>query len=217
MRITYIDIGLHKEAKEIGMIRQLVQELAIQHEKEIQLTVYGYEAHPAYAQRLGVLFAKQELRENESIHIRNAAICAHDGSVELYLSPSSGGEGNSIYISKNNVRQDKSITVRAVRLSREMEAMDLGDFVILRFNIEGAELEMMQELIISGMHKKVDLFCGAQSDILKVQELSHRHQEYQQMLADAGIRFRYFHAHYLRAWEDQMMKEMRNELERALS
>lgn len=211
MNITYIDIGLHKEAKEIRMMLRILEQISLERGEEIPFTVYGYEAHPSYAQRLELLFS-----EDPRIHIRNAAICSHSGTVNLYLSPASDGEGNSIFSSKNNVLESKSIEVPARRMSDELFQIvtngEIGDITILRFNIEGAELEMMEDLIGTGSHELIDIYCGAASDIPKVAAISHKYDEYQDMLTDAGIHFQYFHAHYIKEKEAQMEAQMKAQL-----
>jgi len=205
MRITYIDIGLHKDAKEIGMMMGIVDDIRSTG-NDVELEVFGYEAHPAYVQRLKLLY-----RNHPNIHIRQAAICGHDGSASLYLSPSTGGEGNSIHASKNNVI-GKSIQVPARKLSSELldivKSGRLGDIVILRFNIEGAELEMMEDLIGTDTHEIIDIYCGAPSDIPKVHAIKHLHGQYQDLMAQAGIQFQRFHAHYQKEAQEQMELKM---------
>jgi FkbM family methyltransferase len=218
MRIVYIDIGLHKEAREIEMMRDTVSALREITGKELELHVYGYEAHPSYTQRLEMRYS-----DDENIHIRNAAICDHNGTASLFLSPSTNGEGNSIHSSKNNVI-GKSITVPARKLSSELINMlkeqplgrKLGDIVILRFNIEGAELMMMEDLIGTNTHRFIDIYCGAPSDIPKVHAIKHKHQEYQDLLESAGIKFIPFHAHYLKERESSMIQSMEMILRRMI-
>jgi len=196
MKITYIDIGLHKEAKEISMMLRVLKRIRANTGKDIELEVFGYEAHPSYVQRLKMLYAD----EHPYIHIHQAAICDNHGTANLYLSPDTDGEGNSIHSTKNNVIGE-SIEVPARRLSDEiMERIvktgKLGDTVILRFNIEGAELEMMEDMIRNDTHELIDLYCGAPSDIPKVHAIKHKHQQYRDLLEGAGIQFQKFHAHY---------------------
>jgi FkbM family methyltransferase len=197
MMLTYVDVGMHKDAREMEIMLHLCDELGI------NMIAYGYEAHPAYCQRLQHLY-----RNHHNINIINAAVCDQEGVVPLFLSPASNGEGNSIYASKNNVIS-RSIDVPAVRMSDELQRIEIGDFVILRCNIEGAELQMMSDLITTGMHKHIDVWCGALSDIPKVAEIRDEMQRYQQMLDDAGIYFQRFHATYLRNDQDAMIEWMR--------
>lgn len=209
MKITYIDIGLHKEAKEIGMMLRVLKRIRANTGKDIELEIFGYEAHPSYVQRLKMLYAD----EHPYIHIQQAAICDQEGSVNLYLSPSTDGEGNSIHSTKNNVI-GTSIEVPARRLSDELMEIvkqgKMGDILIVRFNIEGAELEMMEDLIRSDAHELIDLYCGAPSDIPKVGAIKHLHQQYQDLLAGAGIQFQRFHAHYDSAVQAVMELRMEN-------
>ena len=197
MILTYIDVGLHKDAREMEIMLHLCDELGI------NMVAYGYEAHPAYCQRLQHLYS-----DHHNINIINAAVCDKEGVVPLFLSPASNGEGNSIYASKNNVIS-RSIDVPAVRMSDELQRIEIGDFVILRCNIEGAELQMMSDLITTGMQKRIDVWCGAASDIPKVAEIRDEMHRYQQMLGDAGIYFQRFHATNLRAEQDAMVEWMR--------
>jgi FkbM family methyltransferase len=201
MKLTYIDIGLHKEASEMQFMISLCDELGI------DMVAYGYEAHPSYCQRLRHLFAGRAAAHGK-INIINAAVCDQEGVVQLFLSPASNGEGNSIYGTKNNVT-GMNIDVPALRMSDELQRIEIGDFVILRCNIEGAELQMMSDLITTGMHKRIDVWCGGSSDIPKVSEIRNEMERYQQMLDDAGIYFQLFHASYNKGDQAAMIEWMR--------
>jgi hypothetical protein len=54
MKINYFDLGLHKNADEIDMFRQLCIEQGIEY------NIYGFEAHPEYCKNLIVKYTNDK-------------------------------------------------------------------------------------------------------------------------------------------------------------
>lgn len=196
-RITYIDIGLHREAPEIGMMIAICKELGIGYQ------IYGYEACPDYIPHL-----KEKYKDDPNVEIKEAAITDHHGVARLYRTDKFNGEGNSIYATKNNVDPERYDEVEARMLSAELDQIERHDMTILKYNIEGAELNMINDLIRTGKHKLIDLYCGASPDIGKVAEISGELGIYQQMLVDNGINPILFHDTYDTQFRAQMYRRM---------
>ena len=124
-------------------------------------------------------YLKQKYEYFDEVEIFNYAISNTSDYIDLYL-----GEGtlaSSIYATKNNVT-DKTVKVMSQRFS---------DFVndnvcelhtshnVLKLNIEGAELDVYEDLIETDMFAEIDLFCGHPShDIEKVAELEPKRKRY---------------------------------------
>jgi FkbM family methyltransferase len=178
MTINYFDLGLF-DGKEISMFLAEMKELGIE-----DYNVYGFEAHPEYASRIAETF-----KDNPRVHIHNFAISDKSGeNVRLYIEKT--GHGNSIYPTKNNIDIDKFVETETICFSDwidknfEYKAFDSA-YNILRFNIEGAEIPLMNRLIEEGYHDSFDLYLTSAvigEDILKVEELKPLHAQYLEML-----------------------------------
>ena len=171
MKVTYIDLGLHKEAPELDMV------IDICNKRGYSLTAYGIEANPTYIPKL-----REKYANDARVSIMNYAIGKGSGSCKLYISEAFDGEGSSIYPTKNNVKESDYLTVEMRSLSDLMQGFTLHPVTILKWNIEGAELPMMLDLAETGSHERVSLFCGATPDIHKVAEIKHLESDYKALM-----------------------------------
>jgi FkbM family methyltransferase len=201
-RITYIDIGLHKEAPEIGMMISICQSLGIEYR------IYGYEPCPDYLHHL-----RGKFEDDPCVTIRGIAISDYNGIGRLYMTEQFNGEGNSIYATKNNVDPSRYYMVEVAALSDELETIERHDLTILKYNIEGAELNMMKDLIKTGKYKLIDFYCGATPDIGKVAEIRGELVGYQQMLVDNGIKPFLFHDTHDLNHRGEMYLRMRRKIQ----
>ena len=182
IRVNYIDLGAH-EGEEID----LVLEHYFDYQDKYKLFVYGVEANPNLCEYLHMKY-----EYFDEVEIFNYAISNTSDYIDLYL-----GEGtvaSSIYATKNNVT-DKTVKVLSQRFS---------DFVndnvcelhtshnVLKLNIEGAELDVYEDLIENDMFQEIDLFCGHPShDIEKVAELEPKRERYYSLLEEYNINLSY--------------------------
>lgn len=197
MKVTYIDLGLHRYATEVSMFIQVCERLGLDYH------VYGIEADPLYAPALVALFA-----DNPKVETFSFAVAAEDGTCRLYRSAFLNGEGSSIYATKNNVDPSDSVEVLSRKLSGFMKGIDLHDAVVLKWNIEGAEYPMMNDLIESGLYRNIDLWCGAGSDMYKVAELAELEYSYHLAMLQHGIGQFKFHDHHDPWLKKRMIDEM---------
>lgn len=181
--ITYIDLGLHKRAEEITMMLKACVGLPV------KLKIYGIEANPNYISNL-----REQFAEFENVQILCYAITDKATAVDLYLSPDSHGHGNSIYRGKNNVT-DKSVPAVGMPLTTliDNKTLELSEFNILKFNIEGAEYLLMKDLLSNQMQHAFNIFCGAPTDMYKVKELAHLQSSYLAALDANGIKVEPFY------------------------
>ncbi len=176
--INFLDVGTYT-GDEITMFLNDI--------KPIDYNIYGFEGYP-------IIFDKVSERYNSDkrIIIYNKLISNKNGIEKLYLAKSNNYEGNSIFKSKHNVDTNNYVEVESIKLS-DWILDNLPNFKnetnILRFNIEGAELYMMEDLIESGLSKYIKIYLGAESgvDILKCGELVNKHQYYLNLLKKEGI------------------------------
>lgn len=101
------------------------------------------------------------------------------GSFPL-VAPGSMGAG---LWKKDGGRTDETLTCRFVRASDWMrENIAAGDVVYLKLNCEGAECDILDDLLDSGEFDKVS-FCMVDFDVRKIAHMKHRQAEVMERLA----------------------------------
>lgn len=115
--------------------------------------VYAFEPHPAAFAEL--LRASQAF---PNIICVNKALAARAGTAPLYFPAAGAGlEGSqsaSLMISKDNIRPESFTLVETVRLVDLIA--ELGHVRFLKMDIEGAEYEVLPDLIDSGAWRAID-------------------------------------------------------------
>ena len=157
-KINYFDFGVY-EATEINWMINTFNELGI-----TNYSVYGFEAYPPYFEKL-----VEKFKDNEKIKILNIAVSDTNDKLKLHLSEK-GPEGHSIINTKINL-SSKFVIVDVVDISNWIKnnVADFKDTInIVRMNVEGAEINIFNTLINSGMHKDISIFCGSLADIHKI-------------------------------------------------
>lgn len=179
MKINYFDLGLY-HGEEIKMFLDSIRPL------NIEYTVYGFEGHPDY-----VRIASDTFKHDTNIHLYNYIISNTDGDAKLYLEHGGSGHGNSMYSTKYNVGKNyidvKSISI--VDWIKENVTDYESSYNIIRFNIEGAELPLMHDIISKNFISVFNLYLGADTgkDIKKVSEISHEYDNYINLLNKHNI------------------------------
>lgn len=176
-KVNYFDLGLHK-GEEVTMFLNEISPYDLPYE------IYGFEAHPEYANSV------KSLHQADNIHIYNYAISNKAGTAKLYLSPSS--LGHSIYASKHNVSANKYFEVETISFVDWVKenVPDYQESVnLLRFNIEGAELLLLNDIIDKDFTKHIDLFLGSHpgKDIKKCGEIADQVTSFLEKLDENGI------------------------------
>jgi FkbM family methyltransferase len=171
MMINFLDLGSH-DGREIDNFIKIAEELGLSY------TISSFEAN-----KDSYNYLVNKYKGNSKVVVYHNAISDKEVQVKLYLS--SNTQSHSIYSTKNNVTKDYE-EVQAVTISSYLKE---DAFNILRFNIEGAELPMIKELISSGKYSMVSLFLGAEvgADIKKCSEIAGEYNNYLKLLKDNGI------------------------------
>ena len=178
--INYFDLGLYK-GEEVDMFLSEIDGV-------YDYTVYGFEAHPAAATNVSQKFA-----DNQNVFIYNKAITDKENAgnnINLYLERS--GQGNSIFPTKNNVDRSRYVTTNSISFV-DWVIQNVPNYKesynILRFNIEGAELLLMNDIIDSNFNQYIDLYLGSipGRDINQVAEIKHYHDSFIKQLSDNDI------------------------------
>jgi len=137
-------------------------------------TVYAVEAYKPFSDAL-----TERYRGNQNVHVYNYAIGTRD---KLYIADNDG-EGNSIYDTKRNVDKNNYVDVEPIELSAfiRKHVPDFDTSInILRYNIEGAEYDMMYDITTNGY--LFDAYLSGELDLPKVGELKDKVDEYNQLL-----------------------------------
>tara|TARA_R110002012_G_C11578522_1_gene605139 strand:- start:130 stop:738 length:609 start_codon:yes stop_codon:yes gene_type:complete len=181
-QINYIDLGVHS-GEEIDIVLNDYN----QYKEKFKLSIYGVEADVDWCSQL-----KYRYEDWEEVKIYNKAISNDNKEIKLFLD--NKRLGSSIFPTKRNVT-DKYILVQGIKITDFIKKY-INDFEnsinVIKLNIEGAELLVYQDLIDNNMLQYIDLFCGHPShDILKVNELSDKIEEYFNIIKNNNIQIKY--------------------------
>lgn len=163
-QLVFVDIGLHRQAAQsVRMIEWFAGTWP--------LRILAYEAHPEYAAEARAAMDAAARRSGQPIPItvKDCALVGPEqtaSSVKLHLD-NEVGKGNSLFAA----RGERTIDVEARRLSEDLaaEGVDGGrEIVVVRMNIEGAELFVLQDLVASGALSRITAFYGMWDDLFKI-------------------------------------------------
>ena len=173
--IVYFDLGTHRSAEELElMIDVVLPKLGA------AFTAYGFEAS---TESVKVVQSKFDMRND--VTVIHAALCYNvppEGKVRLYKDDSEG-IGDSLYRKGADY-----IEVDAMRLSSWIQenGIDLQEnLCLLRMNIEGAEYDVIRDLVESGQADRIDGYYGMWDDLSKIDPV--RDSEFREYLAKHAI------------------------------
>ena len=112
-------------------------------------TVYAFEPNPNAFAHLRERFAG-----NERVRCREAAVTDRDGVARLYLHREAASDpvvwavGSSLFPTKGNVDERRFVEVDTIDLDRFL--WDVGPVTVLKLDVEGAEVPILEKLIESG-------------------------------------------------------------------
>jgi len=148
--------------------------------------VYAFEPNPAAYREL-----VEATRAFENVTALNAAVTAEAGPVKLYLhrwdekDPVHWSTGSSIVKAKRNVREDRYVEVEGVQLSRFIRELDAERVQLLKMDIEGAEVAVLNQLLDEGLHEVIDLAFVEVHD-RQIRELAEPTGRLRERLAELG-------------------------------
>jgi len=116
-------------------------------------TVFAFEPHPAAFAAL-----KGRFENAPNVHCFNKAVSREAGRMKLYLRPDSDSiaatESSSLMAAKDNISTDHFVWVEVVRLVDFIE--EIGRVRFLKMDIEGAEYDVLPDMLDTGANRKVD-------------------------------------------------------------
>lgn len=201
MKIYYYDFGLWKGTEIHWMVNHVFPKLNI-----TDYQIYGFEACKKYADRLSAIYA-----DNDRVKIINKAVVDKPRKVKLYHAQNQ--VGHSVFSTKRNV-SDQFEEVDGIVFSdwiKENVKAHKVAFNILKVNIEGAEWFLFNDLVNSGVHQHIDVYCGQGHDVEKVSELETKVQDYYDLLEKNNIHL-YRFTEYLPHQNDDIVSVIKNKL-----
>jgi FkbM family methyltransferase len=165
MKVNYFDLGLGEvNPKHCWELDQILKFFI---KENIDYNIYGIEAS-LYSS----FIAKHKYKKNPNIKICNFAISNNEGQIKLY-NTKTGINGASIYNSKNNVNKNRYEIIEGKKFSTflKKEKIDLENSInIVKINIEGAEWDFFNDIVINNLVGKFDIFCGQGHDVHKIKD-----------------------------------------------
>jgi FkbM family methyltransferase len=158
--VLYVDCGVHEHGDEIRLVHRWLA-------GRCDLRIVAFEA----ASRQFAV-ASEALADVPALDLRRQALVGPDhtgATVTLHRSP--GGYADSIFADGGADREE----VPATRLS----AVLLADHarhdgpVIVRMNIEGAELAVIEDLVVAGLDGRIDGWYGLWDDVGRIDPTLH--------------------------------------------
>lgn len=201
MKIYYYDFGLWKGTEIHWMVNDVFPKLNI-----TDYQIYGFEACKKYADRLSAIYAN-----NNRVKIINKAVVDKPRKVKLYHAQNQ--VGHSVFSTKRNV-SDQFEEVDGIVFSdwiKENVKAHKVAFNILKVNIEGAEWFLFNDLVNSGVHQHIDVYCGQGHDVEKVSELEDKVDAYYRLLRENDINL-YRFTEYLPQKNDDIVSIIRDKM-----
>ena len=157
-RIIYLDLGTHKKGTELGlMVNSILPQLGK------DFIAYGFEAS-----RESFDHVRSRYEGNEKIQLIHKAVfheIPEGGKLRLYKDMQ-GGVEDSIYRPSEHFED-----VEAIRLSdfiKEHQLIGTNNILLLRMNIEGAEFDVIKDLVETGLSDKIHGYFGMWDDLSKI-------------------------------------------------
>jgi hypothetical protein len=188
-RALYVDCGTHQEGLELRAVSQWFGD---------SVRLVGYEASSEH-----FAAAERNLRDVPRTELRHAALVGPDypdSTVRLYKA---GGDGraDSLFAERGSDFEE----VPAVRLSQELADYYTAEGpvpTVVRMNIEGAELFVVEDLVAAGVADAVCGYYGMWDDLSKIDP--DRDRQFRRLLRANRIRTVPFNdrdlGHRLREW-----------------
>lgn len=157
VRVLYFDVGTHKEGAELALMTDAFLPSICD-----DFEAFGFEASEESFRHVN-----QKFGGKERVSVFHKALCnatPPQGKIRLYHD-SRGGLGDSLHRPSDSFED-----VEAVRLSdwlRERNIVLEDKICLLRMNIEGAEYDVLQDLVENGLAGQFDGYYGLWDDISK--------------------------------------------------
>ncbi len=187
-RVLYLDCGVHRDGQQIQATARWFGR---------RLHIIAFEANPKH-----YAAATKSLAGIAHLDLRNEALVGHrfsDPVVRLYMA-GGNGTGDSLFSERGETYEE----VRASHLSEILQEEPIADSapILIRMNIEGAEIFVIEDLVQADMADRIAGFYGMWDDLSKIDYV--RDAAFRKLLHDKGIATVTFNdrdmGHRLREW-----------------
>ncbi len=147
MKKIFIDAGAH-----IGQSIELFLNSNIENKQDYE--IYSFEAHPLNFEKL-----KQKYRKNQNINLYNLCVWIKNNDIKFYEKKKFNyNQGNSIIKTKKGLNTKKPLIVQGIDFSSFIsDNFSKNDYIILKMDIEGAEYEVLDKMILDRTIEYIDL------------------------------------------------------------
>jgi hypothetical protein len=159
-QVIYLDLGLHTGARELLlMANEILPEFCA------NFAAFGFEASSEF-----FCAAKKKVGDTRRTSLIHAALCREvpeSGKLKLYKSNEDEGLGNSVFRHAYSEYEEAP----ALRLSdwlRNCQISVMSNICLLRMNIEGSEVDVISDLVQSGLATHIDGYFGMWDDMSKI-------------------------------------------------
>lgn len=149
-------------------------------------TVHAFEPNPHAFAKLS-----EAMAGFPNVHLYQKAVAGDAGTVRLYLhefaddDPVKWSTGSSLLSFKGNVREDTFVEVEAVDFVEFLKQIG-GPIALVKMDVEGAEVAILERLLESGMADRIGLAFVEVHD-RKVPELAERTDRLRALLRERGV------------------------------
>ena len=174
--IRYLDLGTHKEADELKI---MVEQILPRFSRDV--LAFGFEGRADFIKE-----AQNKLSSNSRVTFVHGALCQKartGGKVRLYKSDGDGLD-SSLYRPDYQGYEEVDAICLSDWIQRNKIDVERAIF-LLRMNIEGAEYDVIKDLVESGISRHVDGYYGMWDDLSKIDR--RRDIDFRDLLRKAGI------------------------------
>lgn len=176
MKNIFLDCGAHKGESALMFLKRF--------KNSDIFVIHSFECNPSSIEKF-----KSVHKGNDKITLHEKAVWTHSAGLSFYLGESSGC---STIKSKRSGNLDKNnpIFVESLSLSEFIKNnFDIEDNIILKIDIEGAEYEVLQDLIDTGTIKYIKQLFGEWHQH-KIELPIDVHKKLIKSLSDEGLKMR---------------------------
>ena len=146
--------------------------------------VHAFEPHPECFKIL-----KERTAEYEKVHLYEKGVWHKNSTMNLYLrqgrGPTETSESSSILKTKPNVDENSYVTVEIIDLIAFIKGLNKR-VDVLKIDIEGAEVELLQRIIDTGLYREIGLILVETHE--QIEEIRDDLLRLRKLVSDRGIK-----------------------------
>lgn len=150
-------------------------------------TVYSFEPNPSAFEIL-----QNRFRDRSNVHLYNKGVWDKNTILKLYMHENSDDDevmwsvGSSILEFKGNVLKEKNVKVEIIDLVEFIKKLN-KKITVLKIDIEGAECELLEKIILTKIFKRIK-YIFVETHDHKIPELKEKTDHIRRMIKDKKIK-----------------------------